>query len=106
MKLGTRRFLVYGSLVHSEERRGRSPMLATTYWVEITQYAEIKEEFFASQPVLAILLVDNYEDAMKNTDEAARTALRSAINQRLAAWGPPHRRALPPLRPGPLPLPL
>ena len=86
VKLGTRRFLVYGSLVHSEERRGRSPMLATTYWVEITQYAEIKEEFFASQPVLAILLVDNYEDAMKNTDEAARTALRSAINQRLAAW--------------------
>lgn len=87
--LGSRRFLVYGSLVHSEERRGRSPMLATTYWVEITRYAAVKDEFFASRPVLAILLVDNYEDAMKNTDEAARTALRSEINKRLAAWVQP-----------------
>ena len=89
VKLDDRRFLVYGSLVHSEERRGPSPMLATTYWVEITPYVRVKEAFFASRPVLAILLVDNYEDAMKNTDEAARTALRSEINQRLAAWVQP-----------------
>ena len=100
--LDDRRFLVYGSLVRSEEKRSRSTMLATTYWVEITEYAQVKEEFFASQPVVAILLLDNYEDAMKNTDEAARTALRSAA----LGLGPPHRRPLHPLRPGPLPLPL
>ena len=29
---------------------------------------------------------DNYEDAMKNTDEAARAALRSEIDKRLSAW--------------------
>ena len=84
--LDDRRFLVYGSLVRSEEKRSRAAMLATTYWVEITEYAQVKEEFFASQPVVAILLLDNYEDAMKNTDEAARAALRSEIDKRLSAW--------------------
>lgn len=43
--LEDRRFLVYGSLVRSEEKRSRAAMLATTYWVEITEYARVKEEF-------------------------------------------------------------
>ncbi|WP_368274126.1 DHH family phosphoesterase, partial [Intestinimonas butyriciproducens] len=63
--------------------------LATTYWVEITDYSAVKEEFFASQPVVAVLLLDNYEDAVKSADESGRTALLSEINKRLAAWVAP-----------------
>lgn len=89
VKLGAKRFLVFGSLVRSEEKRGRAAALATTYWVEITDYSAVKEEFFASQPVVAVLLLDNYEDAVKSADESGRTALLSEINKRLAAWVAP-----------------
>ena len=89
VKLGAKRFLVFGSLVRSEEKRGRTAALATTYWVEITDYSAVKEEFFASQPVVAVLLLDNYEDAVKSADESGRTALLSEINKRLAAWVAP-----------------
>ncbi len=84
--IGDRRFMVFGSLVRTEEKRSRTTMLATTYWVEITEYSAVKEEFFASQPVVAVLLLDNYEDAVKNADESGRTQLLSEINKRLAAW--------------------
>lgn len=87
--LGDRRFLVFGSLVRSEQKRSRSTRLATTYWVEITDYSEVKAEFTASRPVVAVLLLDNYEDAVKNVDESARTTLLSEINKRLAAWVAP-----------------
>ena len=83
------RFLVFGSLVRSVLMRGRAAALATTYWVEITDYSAVKEEFFASQPVVAVLLLDNYEDAVKSADESGRTALLSEINKRLAAWVAP-----------------
>ena len=89
VRLGDRRFLVFGSLVRSEEKRGHTSMLATTYWVEITCYSQIREEFFASRPVVAILLLDNYEDAVKPADDSARSALLSEINKRLAAWAAP-----------------
>ena len=89
VKLGAKRFLVFGSVVRSEEKRGRAAALATTYWVEITDYSAVKEEFFASQPVVAVLLLDNYEDAVKSADESGRTALLSEINKRLAAWVAP-----------------
>ena len=90
VRLGDKRFLVFGSLVRSEEeKRGHAPMLATTYWVEITDYSQVKEEFFASRPVMAILLLDNYEDAVKSNDDSARSALLSEVNKRLAAWAAP-----------------
>ena len=89
VKLGAKRFLVFGSLVRTVETRGRRAALATTYWVEITDYSAVKEEFFASQPVVAVLLLDNYEDAVKSADESGRTALLSEINKRLAAWVAP-----------------
>ena len=89
VSIGNRRFLVFGSLVRTEEKRSRTTMLATTYWVEVTDYSAVKEEFFASQPVVAVLLIDNYEDAVKNADESARSHLLSEINKRLAAWVAP-----------------
>lgn len=83
-----RRFLVFGSLVRTSAK-GEHAALATTYWVDVTEYSSVKEEFFASRPVVAILLLDNYEDAVKGGDEAARTATLSQINQLLSRWVEP-----------------
>jgi len=87
--LGEKRFLVFGNRVRTGEKRNRAETLCTTYWVEITDYSAVKEEFYAAKPVVAILLLDNYEDAVKATDEAGRTALLSEINRRLADWVKP-----------------
>ena len=89
VKLVATRSRVFGAVDRSEEKRGPPAALATTYWVEITDYSAVKEEFFASQPVVAVLLLDNYEDAVKSADESGRTALLSEINKRLAAWVAP-----------------
>ena len=89
VQVGQRKFLVFGSLVRSEERRGRPSSMATTYWVEITGYSADRQTLRSSRPVVALLLLDNYEDVVKNTDECARTAMLSEINKRLAAWVAP-----------------
>ena len=89
VQVGQRKFLVFGSLVRSEERRGRPSSMATTYWVEITGYSADRQALRSSRPVVALLLLDNYEDVVKNTDESARTAMLSEINKRLAAWVAP-----------------
>ena len=36
--------------------------------------------------MLALLLLDNYEDAIKSQDESVRSAMLSDISQRLTAW--------------------
>ena len=59
-----RRFLVYGHLVRTDGRGGG--FLATTYWVDVTELALTRDRFQASRPVVAVLLLDNYEDLLKN----------------------------------------
>lgn len=80
-----RRFLVFGRLVRPEHG-GKEEYLATTYWVDVSAYSDLREKFYATRPVTAILLLDNYEELMKNTDENARSNMLSEIAKRLNRW--------------------
>ena len=88
VRIGDRRFLVYGHLVRTEEQGARG-YLATTYWVDVTDFAQVRDEYYASRPVVAILTVDNYEELMKGATDNAKSAMRSEIDDRLALWVAP-----------------
>lgn len=79
-----RRFLVFGHLVRTGGRSGG--FLATTYWVDVTEFCLIRDEFAATRPVAAVLLLDNYDELMKNLTENERSAVMSEIDSRLDAW--------------------
>ena len=81
---GDRRFLVFGHLVRTGDKG--TGLLATTYWVDVTDYSLCRDEFNATRPVAALLLLDNYEDLMKNLNENQRSVLLSQINTHLDAW--------------------
>jgi len=78
------RFLVFGHLVRTGDKSGG--FLATTYWVDVTEFARLRDQYHASRPVAAVLMLDNYEDLMKNLTETARSALLSEIDERIDAW--------------------
>ena len=88
VRIGDRRFLVFGHLVRTEEQGARG-YLATTYWVDVTDFATVRDEFYATRPVVAILTVDNYEELMKGANDSAKSAMRSEIDDRLAQWVAP-----------------
>ena len=88
VRIGERRFLVFGHLVRTEEQGARG-YLATTYWVDVTDFAQVRDEYYATRPVVAILTVDNYEELMKGANDSAKSAMRSEIDDRLAQWVAP-----------------
>ncbi|MEG1878838.1 MAG: DHH family phosphoesterase [Pseudoflavonifractor sp.] len=88
VQVGSSRYLVFGHLVRTDER-GRQNFLATTYWVDVTEAAAIREKFYATRPVVAILLLDNYEEALKGLSDNASSALMSEINAKLDEWVTP-----------------
>ena len=77
-----RRYQVFGQISHM--RSGAA--MAATYWVDVTELSNVRDAYRASRPVVAILLLDNYEDAIKSLDEAASSAMLSAINQKFYQW--------------------
>lgn len=88
VSIGDGRYLVFGNLIRTEEK-GRQSFLATTYWVDVTDYSVTREEFYSSRPVLAILLMDSYEEFLKGLSDKVRSSLLSEINARVAEWAAP-----------------
>ena len=84
VEYGSRRFLVFGHLVRTSGRGGA--FLATTYWVDVTEFCAVRDQFRATRPVAAVLLIDNYEDLTKNLTETERSNLLAEIDTRLANW--------------------
>ena len=84
VEYGSRRFLVFGHLVRTGGRSGG--FLATTYWIDVTEYSLIRDQYQATRPVAAVLLLDNYDELMKNLTENQRSALVSEIDARLDEW--------------------
>ena len=83
IQVGEEQYLVFGNLVSPNSD---SDLMATTYWVEITDYARTAETFNATRPVLAIFQVDNYEDLSRGLEESEMSSLRADINHCLTAW--------------------
>ena len=54
-----RLFQVYGSVVRARGRGNDQNLMATTYWVDVTEADHLKERYMATRPVLSLLQVDN-----------------------------------------------
>jgi c-di-AMP phosphodiesterase-like protein len=59
--------------------------LATTYWIDITDFSQLRQSYNDSRPVVALLLLDNYDEVLKNAAENTRAAILSEISQRMGA---------------------
>ena len=83
-----RRFRVYGSLVRSrgKGKNAEQTMVATTYWVDSTEADVLAEAYEASRLVLAVMMIDNYEDMMKACADTQRSAVMAQIDEKLSSW--------------------
>ncbi len=84
VKLNGRRYQVFGTVSHSDHEECGA--MATTYWLDVTDLSTTRDIYTATRPVIAILLLDNYEDTIKGLEDTVRTAMISQINQHLARW--------------------
>ena len=79
-------YRVFGALSRSEELRGDQTPLGTTYWMDVTELEDMRQTLDVIRPVVAILMVDNYEELMKACPENKRSALLAELEDRLNTW--------------------
>ena len=79
-------YRVFGALSRPEPEGGEQPTLATTYWMDITEPEQMRQTLELTKPLLAILMVDNYEELMKACPENKRSALLAALEEQMNTW--------------------
>ena len=62
------------------ESARRPEFMGITYWVDVTEYDDVKQEYLATRPVVMVMLVDNYDELMKPLTDRQRTELRGQLD--------------------------
>lgn len=82
--LDGRRYRVYGSLIHADDPEGN--LLGVLYFSDLTELYQVRDEYIRSRPVVAIILIDNYEELTSNLPESAISSMNAKINEILTNW--------------------
>ena len=80
------RYQVNGNMVRSGQTEETYEFMGITYWVDVTEYDDVKREYLASRPVVMIILVDNYEDMLKPLTDRQRIEIRGALDAAMEKW--------------------
>ena len=82
--LDGRRYRVYGTTIRAEDNH--STLLGVLYFSDLTELYQIRDEYVRSRPVVSIILVDNYEELIKNLTESAISNLNAKLNETITQW--------------------
>ena len=82
--LNSRRYRVYGTTIRAGDSRGT--MLGVLYFSDLTELYQIRDEYIRSRPVVALILIDNYEELTKNLTESAISSLNAKLGDEITAW--------------------
>ncbi|MBQ7001018.1 MAG: DHH family phosphoesterase [Oscillospiraceae bacterium] len=82
--LHNRRYRVYGTTIRAEDAIGT--MLGVLYFSDLTELYQIRDEYIRSRPVVSIILIDNYEELIKNLTESAISTLNAKLGDTIMAW--------------------
>ncbi len=56
------------------------------YWLDETSHVKLKNTYLSSRPVVSSVIVDNYDDVMKDTPENMKTVLAGDIEHIISEW--------------------
>lgn len=86
LEIDGRRYRVHGNIVRSEKNDENSAFMGITYWVDVTEYDNIRIEFENSRPVAGILVVDNLDELMRSQPDRIKNDLTETIDDKLTHW--------------------
>ena len=87
LELSGRRYRLFGTAV--KEKAGPA-LVGVIYLNDLTELYQVRDEYIRSRPVVAIIMVDNYEELTKNLTEGAISTLNAKLNEVITRWTEPY----------------
>ena len=91
LELNGRRYRLFGTAV--KEKNG-PPLVGVIYLNDLTELYQVRDEYIRSRPVVAIIMVDNFEELIRNLTEGAISTLNAKLNDAITRWTEPYHGML------------
>lgn len=90
MEIKGRKYEIHGNIIRPADTgvdTGREHgYMGIAYWVDVTEYDDTRIKYEQSRPVVATVVIDNYDELVKNQPDRIKNDLRDAVDDRISQW--------------------
>ena len=89
VQVDSRKYQLHGNIIRGKDDEtgsSGSGFMGISYWVDVTEFDDIKLEYEASRPATMIFVVDNYDELTKGVTDRKRMELRGMIDEEISKW--------------------
>ena len=86
LNVNGRKYQIHGNIIRSEDGDDDNAFMGITYWVDMTEYDDIRMEYENSRIVAGVLVIDNMDELVKNQPDRIKNDIRDAIEDKLNKW--------------------
>jgi len=86
VRIGERIYNVYGNAVKMDERNGGHVYWGILYWLDVTDHVVMERKYKDTRPVVAVMMLDNYDELFKSVTETAKSAVLAAVDSLVMEW--------------------
>ncbi|MDP4108558.1 MAG: DHH family phosphoesterase [Bacillota bacterium] len=87
--IGDKIFDVHGNLFRPHSSVNGRGMLSTLFFIDKTDYERLKKEHAEIRPVISIIMIDNYEELLKNSTDKEKSQILAEIDNVVTTWATP-----------------
>lgn len=85
LEMGGHKYQLHGNVIPPENGIN-NVLMGITYWLDVTDYDDMRIAYENSRPVAGIVIIDNLDELTKNQPERIKNDLRDEIEDKLHAW--------------------
>ncbi len=88
LAINGRKYQIHGNIIRPGENdeEGGHGFMGIAYWVDVTEYDDVRIRYDESRPVVALLVIDNYEELIRNQPERVKNDLRDAVEDLITQY--------------------
>ena len=94
LEIGGRKYQLHGNIIRSDREQERETFMGLSYWVDVTEYDRIRQEYEDSRPIPGVIVIDNLEELCKNQSDRVKNDIRDAVEDKLNQWCGEHKAIL------------
>ena len=86
LEINGRKYQLHGNLIRSEKSEEDSAFMGITYWVDVTEYDDVRQRYENTRPVPGVIVIDNLEELARNQTDRVKNELRDTVEDMLSHW--------------------
>lgn len=94
IELGGRKYQLHGNIIRSANDEADAAFMGITYWVDVTEYDDMRILYEETRPVVGIIIIDNLDELIRNYPDRTKNDIRDAIEDKLNLWADNNRAIL------------